>query len=363
MTENAAGPDAPPEQGVQKGSRERLARSAVRKVKPPSPGATVRARRQADFVQRWALIGAWIIEIVVFTILVPQSFLSAQNFASMIGSQAVLVILTLGLILPLTTGDYDLSVGGTLSLSAMLIAVLNVQHQWPVGWTVLLAVLLGGGIGALNAGISVGLGIPSLIVTLGVGTVAEGVTLWISDSQTISGISNSLVDAVVGTTVFGIAIEFYYGLFLCVAIWYVYRYTAIGRRMLFTGLGRRVARLSGVSVNRVRFTSLMASGSLAAVAGVLYVGTSGASNPGAGSPLLLPAMAAAFLGTTSIEPGRFNPWGTVIAVYFLSTGINGLALLGISSFVQNLFYGGSLVLAVVLSKLAQRRFVKDEVTD
>jgi ribose transport system permease protein len=130
--------------------------------------------------------------------------------------------------------------------------------------------------------------------------------------------------------------------------------------MLFTGRGVRVARLSGVNVSRIRFGSLIGSAFLAAVAGVLYVGTSSASNPGAGEPLILPAFAAAFLGTTAVSPGRFNPWGTFFAVYFLSTGITGLSLLGIASFVQNLFYGGALILAVVLAKLARRRYIRDD---
>jgi ribose transport system permease protein len=121
-----------------------------------------------------------------------------------------------------------------------------------------------------------------------------------------------------------------------------------------------VAKLNGVNVSRIRFGSLIASATLAALAGVLYVGTSSAANPGAGEPLLLPAFAAAFLGTTAIAPGRFNPWGTFIAVYFLSSGITGLQLLGISSFVQNLFYGGALILAVVFAHLARRRYVRDD---
>lgn len=344
---------------VQETEKEKLERLAT-------AGRATAARRKgqsrADFIQRWALVGVWGVLIAVFGVIEPESFLSRQNFQSLLGSQAVLLLLTFGLMLPLTTGDYDLSIGGVLSLSAMLIAVLNAQHHWPIVAAILVAIALSAFIGLLNAAITVGLGIDSLIVTLGMGTVTAGLTLWISDSQTISGVSNSLVNAVVGTRVLGIPIEFYYGLGCCLLLWYVFDFTALGRRMLFTGRGRRVARLSGVHVTRIRFGSLVASATLASLAGVLYVGTSSAANPGAGEPLLLPAFAAAFLGTTAISPGRFNPWGTFIAVYFLSSGITGLQLLGIASFVQNLFYGGALVLAVVFAQLARRRYVRDDAT-
>lgn len=317
-------------------------------------------RRRGDLVQRWALVGVWAALIAVFGALMPSSFLSTQNFESLLGSQAILLILTLGLLLPLTSGDYDLSIGSVLTLSAMVIAVLNARQGYPIALAVVVALAVGLCIGIVNALITVVIGIDSLIVTLGMGSVATGMVLWIGDSQTISGVSNSLVTAVVGTRIAGIPIEFYYGLGCCVGLWYIFEFTALGRRMLFTGRGARVARLSGVNVARIRFGSLVGSAVLAAIAGVLYVGTSSAANPGAGEPLVLPAFAAAFLGTTAISPGRFNAWGTLVAVYFLSTGITGLSLLGISSFVQNLFYGGTLILAVVLAKLARRRFVRDE---
>ena len=118
-----------------------------------------------------------------------------------------------------------------------------------------------------------------------------------------------------------------------------------------------MSRLSGIRVGRLRWGALVASATLAALAGVTYAGTTGAADPSSGLQFLLPAYAAAFLGATAIQPGRFNPWGSIIAVYFLVTGITGLQLLGVESYVQQLFYGGALVLAVALSQLARRREV------
>ncbi|MDB5529552.1 MAG: transporter permease [Devosia sp.] len=315
------------------------------------------ARRQSwiDNGERYGLIVAWLAVILVFGILRPTTFLSWANFSTIFGSQAILVVLTLGLIVPLTAGDYDLSIAGNLTLSSMTIAVLNVYFHWPILLAVFAALAVGLLIGAINAFIVLYFRINSLIVTLGMGTFIHGITLWISNSNTISGIDFSIAQAVIVTRLFGIPLAFYYALLVAAIIWYVFTYTSAGQRLLFVGRGREVARLSGIRVDQVRAITFLVSGVLGAVAGILFVGTLGAADPNSGLSYLLPAFAAAFLGATSITPGRFNPIGSVIAVYFLVTGITGLSILGISTFVQDLFYGGALVVAVALSQVVRGR--------
>jgi ribose transport system permease protein len=308
-----------------------------------------------SLAQRLALPLAWGFVIVLFGALEPDTFLTTTNFQTIFGSQAVLVVLTLALLIPLTAGDYDLSIASVLSLAAMMVALLNVDHGWPVGWAALAAVAAGAVTGAIHGAIIVLLDLDPFIVTLGSATFVSGVVLWISDSRTIGGISDNLVDPVIGHELFGIPLAFYYGVVLCIVLWYVFEYTAAGRRLLFVGRGRNVARLSGVRVGRIRCAAFVASGGLSALAGVLYAGTTGGADPSSGASFLLPAFAAAFLGATSIVPGRFNPWGSLIAVYFLVTGITGLQLLGVESFVQQLFYGGALIVAVVLSRVIRGR--------
>src|SRR5581483_6228395 len=117
-------------------------------------------------------------------------------------------------------------------------------------------------------------------------------------------------------------------------------------------VGRDVARLSGIRVDLIRGATLMFSAVLAALAGILLAGQLGSSDPNAANQYLLPAFAAAFLGATAITPGRFNAWGSFVAVYFLLTGITGLELLGLSGWIEQVFYGGSLAVAVTLSRLA-----------
>ena len=308
-----------------------------------------------DRAERYGLIVAWVVVIAGFGVARPDTFLSWANFSTILGSQAVLVVVTLGLIIPLTAGDYDLSIASVLTLSAMLVGVFNVSFGWSIEAAVAMALLAGVLTGILNAALVLYFRLQSLIVTLGMGSFLHGITLWVSDSQTISGLDSKLVDAVIVARLFGIPLAFYYAIVVALLIWYVFTFTAVGQRLLFVGRGREVARLSGIRVGRVRWTALVVSSLLGSFAGVLYVGTTGAADPSSGLAYLLPAFAAAFLGATSIMPGRFNPIGSVIAVYFLVTGITGLSILGISTFVQDLFYGGALIVAVTLSQIVRGR--------
>lgn len=322
-------------------------------------GVGGRARRgprvdAALLAQRVGLVGAWLILIVFFSIRLTDTFFTRENMATVLGSSAVIAVLALSLLVPLTAGDYDLSGAATLALSANVVAVLNVNHGWPVGWAILAAVAVGMLVGATNGAFVVLFGVDPFIVTLGMFTFLQGIIGWISSSQNITGISSGLTDWTITKRFLDVPLEFYYGLGLCIVLWYVLGYTAAGRRLLFVGRGREVALLSGVRVGAMRFGALVVSGGIAALGGVLYAGTLGGSDPTSGLSYLLPAFAAAFLGATAITPGRFNAWGTFIAVYFLATGINGLQLFGVPNYVQNLFYGGALILAVALSQVVRR---------
>jgi ribose transport system permease protein len=307
------------------------------------------------YFERYALIIIFALMLGVFALAAPGRFLTWSNVSTVLASQAVLVVITLSLVITLTTDLYDLSAASVLVFSSMVIAVLNVNLGLPVGVAVLIALGMGLVVGLINSYFVVKIGINSLIVTLGVGTVLNGLTLWISNSQTISGISDQLVNCVVVYRLFGIPLEFYYGLLACVLLWYVFDYTAIGRQILFVGRSPQVARLNGIKVERVQLGALMSAGLINAFAGVLYTGTTGAADPGSGLSYLLPGFAAAFFGSTTIVPGRFNPGGSFIAVYFLAFGISGVTIQGIETYVQNLFYGGALVVAVTLSQLVRRR--------
>jgi ribose transport system permease protein len=322
----------------------------------PAAGRT--PRPIGPFVQRLSVPIVWIATIALFGALKPDEFLTIDTFASILGSDAVLVCLTLGLVLTLRSGDYDLSAAATLTLSSMLVALLNVNEHVPIVWCILAAAAVGMTVGLINGAISVLLEIDSFIVTLGVGSVLSGIVLWISDANTISGVSNDLVNVVVGDTFLSVPLEFYYALGLCLILWYAFEFTGLGRRHLFVGKGREVARLSGIPVVRVRIWSFVLTGLISALAGVLYTGTAGGADASSGLTYLLPAFAAAFLGSTTILPGQFNPVGAFVSAYFLVTGITGLEILGVQNFVTDLFYGGALVVAVAATQLVRKDILR-----
>lgn len=323
-------------------------------VPAAKPSSSPARRLPSDLGRRIALPIAWVVLIIGFSIAEPDTFATSANWASMLSTQAVFLILTLGLIIPLTTGDIDLSLAYTLTFSSVLVAVLNVNEGWPIVPSILVAVAAAGLIGLFNGIASTMWRIDPIIVTLGTGTFTYGLSLMISDQTVISGVSEQLSDWTVGNQVLGIPIEFYYALLAVVVLFYVLEFTSVGRRMLIVGRGREVARLSGLKVNRTRIGALVAGSVIAGIAGVLYAGTSGSADPSSGPSFLLPAFAGAFLGMTAIMPGRFNAWGTAIATYFLATGITGLQLLGAENYVQQLFYGAALIIAVGLSQLTRR---------
>jgi ribose transport system permease protein len=242
-----------------------------------------------------------------------------------------------------------------MTLACMTLAILNVNHGWSIGAAVAAALGVGLAVGIVNGALVVLLDIDSLIATLGSSTFVAGVVLWISNSQTISGISEGLINVVVVDRFLGIPLEFYYGIALGLILFYVFEFMPIGRRLLFVGRGRSVARLSGIRVARLRWGALVVSGLISSFGGVLYAGTLGSADPTSALSFLLPAFAAAFLGATTISPGFFNPFGAIVAVYFLQTGITGFQLVGVESYVQQLFYGGALVVAVAISQIARRR--------
>ena len=317
-----------------------------------SPGSRTHNWR-SELAPRFGLVGVWIIVIAVFALLRPDTFFTSQNLQTTLSTQAVPLMVALALTPGLAAGEYDLSVGGVMGLSLVLVGFLNAEQGWALLPAVLVALAVGVAVGLVNAFFIVAIGIESLVVTLGMGTLLAGVALGVQ-SLPVSGVSESLVE-VSRTTFLGVQLVFYYGLALVLVLWYVLSHTPLGRYLYFVGEGRNVARLSGIRVDAIRAGALIAGSTISAAAGVFQAGLIGGADPTIGPTLLLPAFAAAFLGATAIVPGRFNPWGTFIAVYFLATGIVGLQLIGLSGWIEQVFYGAALILAVAASRLASRR--------
>lgn len=337
-------------------AEEQGAAAAVGKASTAAAPAAMKRQSNLGFTfERVALILVMIVVVAAFSIAKPQTYFTLGNLQTILGSQALALVLALALVVPLLAGDYDLSIASTMTFSSMTVAVLNVQQHMNIGLAVLIALALSAVVGILNAVLVILLRIDSFIATLGTQTVLLGIVQWMSGDNTVTGTAQSLTNWTISNRFLGVSLMFYYGLGVTLVMWLVLEYTPVGRRLLFIGRGRSVALLSGLPVGRIRAWAFIVSALGGGIGGVLYAGSYSSADPTSGASYLLPAFAAAFLGATTISPGRFNPWGTFIAVYFLISGVTGLQILGANTYVQNLFYGGALVIAVALSIMVKRR--------
>ena len=173
--------------------------SIVDKMSKNQPGDPVQSSKlgkKAREPERFALIGVWVVLIMFFALVIPDTFPTLANLSNMLGSQAVLLILALGLIIPLRAGDYDLSIGSVLAMSAVTVAALNVNHGWPVWAAAIVAIFAGMLVGLFNGFIVTKFDINPFIVTLGMGTVIVGISYMISNTRTITGVDPALSEAV-----------------------------------------------------------------------------------------------------------------------------------------------------------------------
>jgi ribose transport system permease protein len=306
-------------------------------------------------IARYGLVVVFGLLILVFSVIHTDIFFTSANAKTIASTQAVLAIVALATMVPLTTGQFDISLGFQLGLGQALCAGLIINEHWSAGAAVVATLAAGAAIGLANGLLVVALGINSFIATLGTGTVVLGFTQWYTGDQPISGeISSTFLD--LGRDSAGpFPLPLIYVLALTALLWIAFEYTAWGRTCFATGANPRAALLAGVRTNRVIVQTLVLAGTLAAAAGVVSVMILGSANPAIGLNYSLPAFAAAFLGASSIRPGRFNAIGTAVAVYMLATGIQGLEQFGVSSYIENFFNGGALLIAVALSILAGRR--------
>lgn len=318
----------------------------------PTGGSTQHARVNWRSVgYRYGIVGVWLLEIAAFSILAPDTFLTAANITSLLSSQAALLVLALALVPTLATGEIDLSIAGTMTISATVTAQLNAVSGVNVWVSVLVGLCAAIAVGLVNAALTVYVGVESIIVTLGMGTLLIGLSVWLSDSLTISGVSPDLGN-LMNRQLFHVNAAFYIAIVIGAVMWFVYRHTVFGRGAVFIGKNTEVARLSGLPVARIKVLSFVGTSLLAGIAGIIVIGIAGGLQPTSLQSLLLPAFAAAFLGSAIVDPGTSNPVGTIIAVLFLATGINGLVLLGMNLWIRDVFYGAAVVVAVTISRVA-----------
>jgi ABC-type sugar transport system ATPase subunit/ribose/xylose/arabinose/galactoside ABC-type transport system permease subunit len=335
------------------------ATTAVTPVSGPSPRGS---RRRADrrfwlgLGERMGLPALLVVVVIACSIAYPSTFATVGNWQAIASSQSVNVVIALALMIPLLSNNFDLSVGSIAGLSTMVAAGLMSRDGMGLVESCLLVLALGVFIGSVNGLLVTRFGLNGLIATLGSATVLDAMLSWYSNNVSISsGFSQRLVDF--GTaTIWHVPWLTVVGLSAAAAVAYLITQTPFGRHLVAIGSSNAAARLVGIRVDRLVLTSYVISGGMASLAGILLLAQQGSATPGSnGIGILLPALAAVYLGASTWTPGQFNVVGTVLGLLFVAVTVSGLTLAGAAPWVNGAAYGGALIVAVGASAAFRRR--------
>jgi ribose transport system permease protein len=314
------------------------------------PNAVSRFRHAISF-ENASAIYVWIAIIILFSIVASDTFPEWQTAKGILNQNAIPGIVALSLVIPLSTRMFDLSIGSMVGLANMFCAWLMVKHGVSMVPAIAITLCLGLFVGLVNATVVVIVGIDSFIATLATGSLMLAAIDLLSNNQSISGtaLTGGTFSELATASVAGITVAAILMVVVVIALWLFEEYTVTGRRMYATGFNDVAARLTGIRVKRLQFFGLATSALMASLAGILLTSELQSGAPDIGSPYLLAAFAAAFLGATQFKGGRFNAWGTLVAVLVLGTGQTGLLLAGAGTWAGNAFVGAVLLAALGLA--------------
>ncbi|WP_240875017.1 ABC transporter permease [Shimazuella soli] len=295
---------------------------------------------------------AGILIILCFSLLSPDSFATVDNVINISRQISFLVIISLGATLVMAVGEFDLSIGAMASLGGVVAAKLAVAGQ-PMWLCILIPLVVSVVIGYINGWIITKFKVLSFITTLGMGTVLGGITFWLTDGATIfENIPDSF--RYLGQKMwFTVPILSFIMLFLTIVFWYIMSHTAFGRKLYAIGGNESASRNAGVAVAQNKNLAFAFCALLAALAGILMASRLGSAQPTSGDGLFLPAYAAAFLGMTSFKEGVPNIWGTFVGAAIIGILANGLTMLEVPSFLQDVVTGCIVIVAVILQKIGR----------
>lgn len=313
------------------------------------------AQRVARLLPVYGLPILTVALIVLFSILLPRTFPTLLNLRSIISDKAIIALLSLAAMIPMVSGKIDLTVGYGIVLWHVLAISLQTIYGVPWPAAVAIVLVLGATVGLLNGLLVEVARIDSFIATLGTGTVLYALALWHTGGRQIVGPLPEAFLALNGTLVFGLPITGFYVLALAIALWLILDYLPVGRYLYAIGANAKAAALNGIPVQRFTMGAFVTSGTLTALTGILLASKLRIGQASVGLEYLLPALVGAFLGSTTIKPGRVNVWGTIIGVVVLAVGISGIQQFGGSFWVEPLFNGVTLLVAIGIAGYAQRR--------
>lgn len=293
--------------------------------------------------------------IGLFSVLLPDTFPTMLNLRAILSDKAIIALLSLAAMVPMVSGRIDLTVGYGIVLWHILAISLqtNFGLPWPVA--VLIVLALGVFTGVLNGILVEVARIDSFIATLGTGTILYALALWHTGGRQMVGVLPDGFYALNGTFIFGLPITAFYVLAITVAMWIVLEYSPVGRYLYAIGANQRAAELNGIPTRKFVIGAFVTSGLMAALAGVLLASKLRIGQASVGLEFLLPALVGAFLGSTTIKPGRVNVWGTIVGVMILAVGISGIQQFGGSFWVEPMFNGTTLLIAIGIAGYAQRK--------
>jgi ribose transport system permease protein len=294
--------------------------------------------------------------LILFFSLNPTTgpiFTSAANIQNIAANQSVTGLIAIGMVIPLVAGYFDLSVAAVAGLSAVGVASSIGTHGLPVPVGLLVGISLGVAVGAVNAVLVGALRLNPFITTFAMYITIGGLLQLYTKGQILTGMPADLGTWLAGKWL-GIARPFWFLMLIAVVAWYLLAETPFGRKLVAIGSNETAARLAGIRVDRAVMSVFLLSGLVAGLAGALLAVRTGSADQGTAQSYLFPALAAVFLGQTTINPGYYNVWGTVIGVFLVAVAVNGLTLLGAEAWITQVFNGCALLLAVTVSSFMTR---------
>jgi D-allose transport system permease protein len=311
-------------------------------------------RDVASLWQSYGTFGILVLLLIFCSIASPQYFLARENLVQVLLQSAVMVLLACGVFFTILIAGIDLSVGSVLALSGMVMAKLMMA-----GMPVWLAVLIGGvGVGALLGAVNGALvnltQLHPFIITLGTAAIYRGVTLIISDSRSVFGFDRGFGDVVAGRA-FGVPVPIIIAAAVAGFLFFITRYTKLGRNLYALGGNAQAAFYSGISVKLHTLVVFVISGSCAGIAGIVTTARTGAAEPNAGIGFETFAIASAIIGGTSFFGGRGQIAGVVIGGLIIGVINNILNIMNVESYYQQIVMGVLIIAAVTADKLFTRR--------
>jgi ribose transport system permease protein len=331
-----------------------LSLTTVRETAQP---ASRRRVRLPSLVRLFEVNGLLILTLLLvgfFSFLLPRTFPTPLTAAAILQETSTVALLALGETVVIASGQFDLSIGYVIDICAVLAVGLQRSGlPWPL--VVAIVLLLGIGIGLGNGLLVEYAKIDSFIATLGLGTIMYGVANWYTGGQQLVATLPAGFLALNQARFLGIPMPAWYVVVIVAVFWVIQEFLPVGRYLYAVGSNRRAADLVGVRSRRFVIGAFVVSGLITSFAGVILASKLQVAQSSVGPEYLLPSFVGALLGATTIKPGRVNVLGTLVAVLILAIGIAGLEQLGGAFYVEPLFDGSTLIVAVGLAAYAARR--------